>query len=87
MPQHAEAWPQLWMQLDLQRFAKQVAYPVQPVVLLQDSGDATDGLVRNWQPPEDRVAKHQSYALQWFGMAVALLAFYGYASVKRRVGA
>jgi surfeit locus 1 family protein len=87
MPQHAEAWPQLWMQLDLQRFAKQVSYPVQPVVLLQDSGDATDGLVRNWQPPEDRVAKHQSYALQWFGMAVALLAFYGYASVKRRAGA
>ncbi len=87
MPQRAEAWPQLWMQLDLKRFEKQVSYPVQPVILLQDNGDATDGLVRNWQPPEDRVAKHQSYALQWFGMAVALLVFYGYASVKRRASA
>jgi surfeit locus 1 family protein len=87
MPQHTEAWPQLWMQLDLKRFEKQVAYPVQPVVLLQDSADASDGLVRNWQPPDDRVAMHQSYALQWFGMAVALLAFYGYASVKRRADA
>jgi cytochrome oxidase assembly protein ShyY1 len=26
---------------------------------------------------------HQSYALQWFGMAAALLVFYGYASVSR----
>jgi surfeit locus 1 family protein len=60
-----------------------VSYAVQPVVLLQTSSAAQDGLIRNWQPPEDRVPMHQSYALQWFGMAAALLVFYGYASVSR----
>jgi surfeit locus 1 family protein len=83
MPQPVEELPHLWMQLDLRRFAQQVAYPVQPVVLLQDSADANDGLIRHWPPPEDRVAMHQSYALQWFGMALALLVFYGVASVRR----
>ena len=86
MPEHAEARTELWMQLDLKRFEQQVRYPVQPVVLLQNSADAQDGLVRNWQPPEDRVSMHQSYALQWFGMAAALLVFYGYASIGVKVG-
>ena len=83
MPQHAEARTQLWMQMDVQRFSQQVPYAVQPVVLLQNSADAQDGLIRDWQAPEDRVPMHQSYALQWFGMAAALLVFYGYASVRR----
>jgi surfeit locus 1 family protein len=82
MPQHAEARTQLWMQMDLKRFSQQVPYAVQPVVLLQNSADAQDGLIRNWQAPEDRVSMHQSYALQWFGMAAALLVFYGYASIS-----
>lgn len=83
MPQHAEARTQLWMQMDLKRFSQQVPYAVQPVVLLQNGADAPDGLIRNWQPPEDRVPMHQSYALQWFGMAAALLVFYAFASVSR----
>ncbi len=83
MPEHAESRQQLWPVLDVQRFTQWVSYPVQPVVVLQNSTDAQDGLIRNWQPPEDRVAMHQSYALQWFGMALALLVFYGFASVRR----
>jgi len=83
MPEHAEARTQLWKQMDLNLFRQQVSYAVQPVVLLQTSSAVQDGLIRNWQPPEDRVPMHQSYALQWFGMAAALLVFYGYASVSR----
>ena len=83
MPQHAEARLELWKQMDLNLFRQQVSYAVQPVVLLQTSSDAQDGLIRNWQPPEDRVPMHQSYALQWFGMAAALLVFYFVASVSR----
>ncbi len=83
MPSHAESLPRLWNQLDVARFAHEGADPVQPVVVLQGKADAADGLVRNWQAPEDRVAKHQSYAFQWFGMAVALLVFYGVASVHK----
>ena len=85
MPERAEAWSQLWPVLDLKRFERQVNFPVQPVVMLQNRSDMHDNLIRNWQAPEDRVAMHQSYALQWFGMALALLAFYGVASVRRAV--
>ena len=84
MPEHAETRAQLWSRLDLPRFASEHAYPLQAVVLLQASGDAPDGLVRHWQPPEDRVAMHQSYAFQWFAMAGALLVFYTVASLRRK---
>lgn len=84
MPSHAESLPRLWSQLDVARFAQERADPLQPVVVLQGKNDVADGLIRNWQAPEDRVAKHQSYAFQWFGMAVALLVFYGVASVRRQ---
>ena len=84
MPERAESLPRLWSRLDLPRFAGEHSYPVQPVVLLQASEDAKDGLVRRWQPPEDRVGMHQSYSYQWYGMALALLVFYGVASVRTR---
>lgn len=83
MPERAEAWPNLWPRLDLKRFQQQAGYPVQPFVLLQSRDDASDGLLRNWQPPEDRVAKHKSYAMQWFGMALVLLVFYGLATLRQ----
>lgn len=85
MPRHAEPLPRLWDRLDLARFTAEAAYPVQGVVILQDADDSPGALVRHWLPPEDRVAKHQSYALQWYGMALALLVFYAFASVKRGV--
>jgi surfeit locus 1 family protein len=84
MPEHAESLPRLWPRLDLTRFGAEQTYPVQPLVLLQTSQDSGPALVRHWPPPEDRVARHQSYAYQWFGMALALLVFYGAASIRRR---
>ena len=83
MPDHGDAMPGLWSRLDLERFVAQSPSPVQPVVVQQASGDVDDGLVRHWQPPEDRVGMHQSYAYQWFGMAIALVIFYVVASMRR----
>lgn len=82
MPDHPEA-SNLWARLDMARFATLLKHPLQPVVLLQTSADAADGLVRRWEPPEDRVAMHRGYAFQWFGMALALVIFYLVASVRR----
>lgn len=82
-PEQIEA-AQLWSRLDLARYSKQTGRLVQPVVLLQNPGDATDLLVRRWDPPEDRVAKHRGYAFQWFGMALALLIFYLAATLRKR---
>lgn len=70
MSEHEETSSRLWSQLDLKRFEAAVKYPVQPVVLLQDQDDSKDGLVRNWPAPEDRVAMHESYALQWYGLTL-----------------
>jgi surfeit locus 1 family protein len=82
MPSHAEQLPRLWDRLDMDRFTKETAFALQPVVVLQTGAGHGDGLVRKWPPPEDRIARHQSYAYQWFGMAFALLIFYGFASVR-----
>ena len=84
MPEHAESLPRLWSRLDLERFTAEQRYTVEPLVLLQTSADAGTPLVRHWPPPEDRVARHQSYAYQWWGMALALVIFYGAATVRRR---
>lgn len=90
MPDHEDANPKLWTRLDLQRYGKLYVEPIQPFVILQnpDSGAAGSGkgptLVRRWPPPEDRVAMHQSYSMQWFGMAAALLIFYVVASLRKR---
>ncbi len=83
MPDHPEASAQLWSRLDLARFATHSQHAVQPVVLLQNSGDANDTLIRRWDPPENRVGMHRGYAFQWFGMALALIIFYLVASLKK----
>jgi len=84
MPQPAQADSKLRLRLDLAALSQQAGYPLQPVVLLQNPGDAPDALVRRWDPPQDRVAQHRGYAFQWFGMALALLVFYLMAVFRRR---
>ena len=73
MPDRPDERPQLWERLDMSRFASLLGHPLQPVVLQQTGGDAPDSLVRQWAPPQDRVAMHRGYAFQWYGMAVVLV--------------
>lgn len=84
MPDRAEAWPELWSRLDMPRYIQQSNHPVQPVVLLQTSDPNGTPLVQKWPPPEDRAGMHQSYAMQWFGMALALTVFFVVASTRRQ---
>jgi surfeit locus 1 family protein len=71
----------------LQRYIQQSNHPVQPVVLLQTSESGGTRLIQKWPPPGDRVAMHQSYAMQWFGMALALSVFFVVASTRRQAKA
>lgn len=84
MPETPVAQGALRLRVDLAAIAAQSGHVLQPVVLLQDQDNATDHLVRRWDPPENRVDKHRAYAFQWFGMALALVIFYLLASVRRR---
>lgn len=83
MPDRQEAWPQLRASLDLDAYAQTARHPVQPVILRLTSAAGDDGLVRNWPPPEDKVAMHRGYALQWFGMACVLVVFFLYTSFRK----
>lgn len=44
-------------------------------VVLLDAGEA-DGYVRDWQPPGFPPMRNIAYAVQWFGLAVALAVIY-----------
>lgn len=66
---------ELRMRLDLPALSQQAAYPLQPIVVLQDAQDASDGLVRHWPAPENKAAMHRGYALQWFLITLALVVF------------
>jgi surfeit locus 1 family protein len=83
MPDRPEENPKLWERLDLPRVEALLGHALQPVVLQQTGGDAPDSLVREWAPPEDRVAKHQGYAFQWYGMAVVWLLLSLYAGLRK----
>jgi len=71
-----------WKALDLTAIRKRVPYPVSSVYLVAepDSGSDTH-TVRGTiypiraQPPELTEGPHLSYAIQWFGIALASLAF------------
>lgn len=57
--------------LPIAAFAAETRLKLLPVVLMQ-SGDSPDGLLRAWPAVQLGVEKHYGYAVQWF--AIALLA-------------
>ena len=73
----------VWQNLDMQRMAGLLRYPLQPIVITQlnDNGDA---LLRHWERPDVGIDKHLGYAFQWFALAVATIVIYGVLYAKRR---
>lgn len=71
-----DGWQPVWQYLDLDVFRNHVPFPVQPVVILLDPGNAEGGFVRQWARLDAGIATHQGYAFQWFSLAVALAAIY-----------
>jgi len=45
--------------------------------------DQPDGYVRRWQPPGFPPLRHQAYAVQWFGLALALCIIYIVTNLRR----
>ena len=70
------SWPYRVQRLDIDRLAGELGYPLLPLALLLDA-DQPDGYRRVWHPlmsfgPERNVG----YAVQWFGLAAALIIIY-----------
>lgn len=76
-PQPVDGWSPVWQNLDLQRFRQVLPYPLQPLVVQLDAESAA-GFVRDWPRPDERAERHRSYALQWFGFAIASLGIWTY---------
>ena len=80
--QPSSGWQPVWQNLDLERFRSAVDYPLQPLIVQLDP-QAPGGFVREWPRPDERADRHRSYALQWFGFAVASLGIWGYFLVRK----
>ena len=68
--------PTVWQQLDLERYADTVPFPVQPILVLLDAQNSAGGFVRAWSRLDAGIAVHHGYAFQWFTLALATLVVY-----------
>ena len=72
----------VWQNLVLARYAKWSGLRLQPIVLQQTS-EAADGLVRVWERPDTGADRHRGYAFQWYALATTILIFYVALGFKR----
>lgn len=68
--------------LVIEREREHLGIALQPFVMLQTS-PADDGLVRQWERPDTNVARHRSYALQWYSFAALAVIFYVLVCTRR----
>jgi surfeit locus 1 family protein len=72
----------VWQNLILARYAKWSGLKLQPVVL-QQSSQIDDGLLRVWDRPDTGADKHRGYAFQWYALAATILISYVAFSFRR----
>jgi len=78
--------PAVWQNLDYETFERASGLAVARWVV-QQTGAAADGLMRNWPRLAAGVDKHHGYALQWFSLAAliaALTVFFGLRALRRQ---
>jgi surfeit locus 1 family protein len=72
-------WPggavPVWQTLDLDAFAAQSGLAAHRLIVQLDPR-APAGFEREWPRPDERIERHYSYALQWFGFALTALAIW-----------
>lgn len=68
--QPTNGWEPVWQNLDLERFRGLLPGYLHDVVIQLDP-QAPAGFGREWPRPDERIERHRSYALQWFGFAIA----------------
>lgn len=71
----------VWQNLTMERFIEHKGLAIQPIVIEQTS-DLDDGLVRSWPRPDFGIAKHYGYAVQWFSFCGLIVFLYGYFHVR-----
>lgn len=74
-------WPRRVQALDIEAMSAAAGRALEPLVLLLGEAHA-DGEAAHWPAVNMPPMRHQGYAVQWFGIAAALLAIYGYWGMK-----
>lgn len=78
-----DSWPLRLQYLDFELLAQRLPYPLLPYVIRLDP-DQPQGYRRDWQPvTEMGPATHVGYAVQWFGLALALVVIYVVVNTRR----
>lgn len=72
----------VWQNLDFAAYVRTTGLSLQPVLLLQTS-DSSDTLLRRWPRPDTGVETHVAYAWQWYSLAATLLALWLGLNTKR----
>jgi surfeit locus 1 family protein len=67
----ASGWPRIVSFPRTDELAAALEARVHPQLLLLDAGEP-DGFLRDWRPPGMSPEKHVGYAVQWFGLALAV---------------
>jgi surfeit locus 1 family protein len=69
--------------IDLTAFGAEIDLPLLPVSV-QQSGAASDGLLREWHQVASGVEKHYGYAFQWFALSALISILYVWFQIVRR---
>jgi surfeit locus 1 family protein len=76
-------WPRVVQRLDPVAIGRELGLRTAPLVLKLDPA-AAGGFVRDWRrPPQMGPEKHLGYAVQWFGLAAALVLIYLVVNTRR----
>jgi len=75
----------VWQNLDFERYAASYGRTLQPVLLMQTS-QAGDGLLRSWPRPDTGVSMHVSYAFQWYSLTTTLAVLWLVLNLERHQG-
>lgn len=70
--------------MDLEQFRRETGLPLMPVIL-QQTGAASEGLLREWPAVNLGVDKHYGYAFQWFGLSALIAVLYLWFQVVRPI--
>ena len=69
--------------IDLKGFSAEIDLPLLSVSV-QQSGAASDGLLREWHQVASGVEKHYGYAFQWFALSALISILYVWFQIVRR---
>jgi cytochrome oxidase assembly protein ShyY1 len=62
--------------LDLETYRAETGLPLRTDISLQQTGETSEGLQRDWPAPALGVEKHYGYAFQWFGLSALVVFLY-----------